>query len=179
MQGQAEFLPPREDLNCPDLYIPVMSIVTYILLAALHAGIHSRFNPVILGDSASRATVVVLLDFAFVKLGCYVLNITGSAQVVDLVAYGGYKFVGVIFALIAGFMGLRGPLWTLVFIYAFFANAFFLLRSLRTVILPDAATIPATHATATVTHAQRRRRIAFLLMEAGMQVLYMGWLVRV
>jgi hypothetical protein len=29
-----------------------------------------------------------------VKLGCYVLNITGSAQVVDLVAYGGYKFVG-------------------------------------------------------------------------------------
>jgi hypothetical protein len=60
-QGQGEFLPPREDLNCPDLYIPgvffirgfnpilcsgpcffisrtVMSIVTYILLAALHAG---------------------------------------------------------------------------------------------------------------------------------------------
>ncbi len=89
-----------------------MSIVTYILLAALHAGINARFNPgvciqvifselflnffslQILGDSASRATVVVLLDFAFVKLGCYILNITSSSQVVDLIAYGGYKFVG-------------------------------------------------------------------------------------
>ena len=48
----------------------------------------------ILGDTASRATVVVLLDFAFVKLGCYILNITSSSQVVDLIAYGGYKFVG-------------------------------------------------------------------------------------
>jgi len=103
----------------------------------------------------------------------------------------------VIFALIAGFVGLRGPLWTLIFIYAFLANAFFLvrhfflsfkgfiqrkkkqLRSLRTVILPDASSIPATHATATVTPTQRRRRIAFLLIEAGIQVLYMGWLVRV
>ena len=48
----------------------------------------------ILGESASRATVVVLLDFCFIKLGCYILNIQGSSQAVDLVAYGGYKFVG-------------------------------------------------------------------------------------
>lgn len=48
----------------------------------------------ILGESASRATVVVLLDFCFIKLGCYILNIQGSSQTVDIVAYGGYKFVG-------------------------------------------------------------------------------------
>ena len=48
----------------------------------------------ILGESASRATVVVLLDFCFIKLGCYILNIQGSSQAVDIVAYGGYKFVG-------------------------------------------------------------------------------------
>ena len=50
----------------------------------------------ILGESASRATAVVFLDFCFVKLGCYVLNIQGSSQVIDIVAYGGYKFVGYI-----------------------------------------------------------------------------------
>ena len=55
-----------------------------------------NINPIsqILGESASRAVLVVLLDFAFVKLGCYFLNIQGSGQVVDLIAYGGYKFVG-------------------------------------------------------------------------------------
>ena len=62
-RAQGEFMPPRDDINSPDLYIPgmsqlflsvpytdvcniaVMAIVTYILLAALHAGINSRFNP--------------------------------------------------------------------------------------------------------------------------------------
>lgn len=99
----------------------------------------------ILGESASRAIAVVILDFIFVKLGCYFLNIQGSSQVVDLIAYGGYKFVGyelfilrslhisscmhissVILTITAGFLKFSGPLWTLVFIYSFLANAFFL-----------------------------------------------------
>jgi hypothetical protein len=50
--------------------------------------------PKALGDSASRAVAVVLLDLAFVKLGCYFLNVQGQSQFVDLIAYGGYKFVG-------------------------------------------------------------------------------------
>lgn len=59
-----------------------MALVTYILLAALHSGLQSRFHPEILGVTASTAIVVVLLDFAFVKFGCYILNI----QVWPLVA---------------------------------------------------------------------------------------------
>ncbi|KAF8181640.1 protein transporter yif1 [Pholiota molesta] len=174
--AQGEWLPPREDLNSPDLYIPVMAIFTYILLSTLHSGIIERFSPLILGESASRATAVVLCDFAFVKLGCYILNIP-SSQMVDLIAYGGYKFVGIIFTIAAGFLGVKGLLWTLVFLYAFAANAFFLLRSLRAVILPDASATPAQ--TGTVTQAQRRRRIVFLFLEALMQIFYMGWLVRI
>lgn len=50
-----------------------------------------------LGESASRALGVVTIDFCFIKLGCYFLNVQGSSQVVDLVAYGGYKFVGCVF----------------------------------------------------------------------------------
>lgn len=71
-----------------------MALVTYILLAALQSGLQNRFHPKVLGEVASRALVVVLLEFVFFKTGCYILNITGSSQVTDLVAYGGYKFVG-------------------------------------------------------------------------------------
>ncbi|KAF8806686.1 protein transporter yif1 [Phlegmacium glaucopus] len=179
LRAQGEWLPPRDDINSPDLYIPVMAIVTYILLTALHSGIHARFHPQILGESASRATAVVFLDFCFVKLGCYILNIQGSSQVIDILAYGGYKFVGVILSLAASFLGASGALWILVFIYAFLSNAFFLLRSLRSVVLPDPSSVPPTHATATVSSAQRRRRIIFLFLEAVTQILYMGWLVRI
>ncbi|KAF9043033.1 YIF1-domain-containing protein [Panaeolus papilionaceus] len=176
---QGEYMPPRDDLNSPDLYIPVMAVVTYIIFTALLSGIEGKFHPQILGEAASRAMIVMLLDCGFVKLGCYVLNIQGSSQFVDILAYGGYKFVGVLLTLTTTFLGLKGFLWTLVFTYTFLANGFFLLRSLRAVVLPDAASVNPSHAAATVTHAQRRRRIGFLLFEAFMQVLYMGWLVRI
>lgn len=71
-----------------------MACVTYILLAALHSGMEDRFHPEILGTVATRALMVVLTEFLFIKLGCYLLNIYGSSQVTDLIAYGGYKFVG-------------------------------------------------------------------------------------
>lgn len=73
-----------------------MALVTYILIAAIHYGLGGKFHPAILGSLASRAIGVVLLDFLFVKMGCYVLGVqTGpGGGAADLVAYGGYKFVG-------------------------------------------------------------------------------------
>ena len=52
-----------------------MALVTYVLLAALQSGLNSRFHPEILGVTASKALGVVLVDFLFVKAGCYLLNI--------------------------------------------------------------------------------------------------------
>ncbi|KIJ15732.1 hypothetical protein PAXINDRAFT_168772 [Paxillus involutus ATCC 200175] len=174
--GQSEWQPPRDDINCPDLYIPLMALVTYILVAALQTGLQERFHPQILGSSASRALVVVLLDFLFVKGGCYLLNVPGSGQVIDLIAYGGYKFVGVIITLLTGLIDPGTTIYSLVFLYAFASNAFFLLRSLRSVVLPD---LSSTTTPVTVSPTQRKRRITFLFLEAVVQVVYMGILVRV
>ena len=105
-----------------------------------------------------------------------------------------------ILTLAASFLGATGALWILVFTYAFLSNAFFLvrlfmfmqefyflseffflnqLRSLRSVVLPDPSSVPPTHATVTISSAQRRRRIIFLFLEAVTQILYMGWLVKI
>ena len=37
--GQSQYLPPSHDINAPDLYIPLMSFVTYILLWAAFEGL--------------------------------------------------------------------------------------------------------------------------------------------
>jgi len=101
--------PPREDINAPDLYIPsehytyerkmelivVMALVTYTLLSALVSGLQSRFHPEVLGYSLSKAMLVVVGEFCAIKLGCYLLDVRGSgASGVELIGYGGYKFVG-------------------------------------------------------------------------------------
>ncbi|KAG6855825.1 hypothetical protein H0H87_010437 [Tephrocybe sp. NHM501043] len=195
-QPAPEYAPPRADLNAPDLYIPVMALVTYILLCALHAGLSKQFHTKVLGDALSRGIAVLFLDVAFVKLACYFLNVqTDAAAVADLVAYAGYKFVGVILALVPSFLLPTAPLLnSLLFIYVFLANAFFLvrplsslslslsfttnpfpqLRTLRSLVLPDAHSSPSQLAP-----AARRRLIIFLFLEATAQVLYMGVLIRI
>jgi len=90
------FLPPREDINSPDMYIPVMAFVTYILLSTLLAGLRGAFRPELLGLTATNAFAVVVIELLLLKLGTYLLNISNESQWLDLVAYSGYKFVGVI-----------------------------------------------------------------------------------
>lgn len=65
----------------------------------------------------------------------YILSISNDSQLLDLVAYSGYKFVGIIVTLLAS--GILTPSrgtggwvgWT-VFAYTFLSNAFFLVSFL-------------------------------------------------
>ncbi|KAJ3862412.1 YIF1-domain-containing protein [Lentinula novae-zelandiae] len=175
-QGQTEYQDPRDDINSPDLYIPLMAFVTYVLISAFHSGLQSRFHPKILGESASSALAVVIVDFLFVYIGCYLLNVQASKQAVDIVAYSGYKFVGVILTILSSYLYLSRALYYVIFFYFFFANGLFLLRSLRSLLLPDPA---LNSSTATISPGLRRRRISFLLIEAACQFAYMLFLVRV
>ncbi|KAL7271533.1 Protein transport protein yif1 [Rhizina undulata] len=125
--GQVEmyFLPPRDDINSPDMYIPVMAFVTYILLSTLLYGLAGNFHPELLGYIASFSFAIVFMEIIIIKFGCYILNITNDSQLLDLVAYSGYKFVGSIVNIAASSLGSR-VLEYAVFAYTFNANAFFL-----------------------------------------------------
>ncbi|CAG8475761.1 15697_t:CDS:10 [Cetraspora pellucida] len=161
--GQLEgFKPPRDDINSPDLYIPAMALVTYVLLTGIVSGTQgNKFHPEILGVNATSAFFLVLLELIFIKIGCYLLNIT-DANILNLLAYSGYKFVGVIVTLA---VSLIAPFWIVAstFIYTAFASGFFLLRSLRQVVFPDASS------TVNIQHRQKRKRIHFLFLVAALQ----------
>lgn len=113
------------------MYIPLMAFVTYILLSTLIAGVNGRFEPQLLGITFSNASVIICLELLVLWLGRYFLNISSESQIYDLVAYSGYKFVGVIvtIAFAAVFnrgRGTGGWVGWVAFAYTFLANAFFL-----------------------------------------------------
>jgi hypothetical protein len=184
------YLPPREDINSPDMYIPTMALVTYILLSTLIAGLRGAFNPELLGYTATVAICVTLLEILIIRTGTFLLAITSSSQLLDLVAYSGYKFVHVIVSLLlshlASFIGIGGT-WIswVIFLYCFSANAFFLLRSLRYVLLPDQSGQSMGYANAgaavqTVGKGQMNRRTQFLFVYSYVvQFGFMMWLSRV
>ncbi|KAF9376877.1 hypothetical protein CPB97_010540 [Podila verticillata] len=164
------YLPPRDDINAPDLYIPVMAFVTYVLLVAVSAGADNRFSPEILGPTASSALAVILLEFSMIKLCTYILNITSEVSMLDLLAYSGYKFVGIIVSIMAQLSKAPKTVFWTVFLYTGAATGFFLLRSLRYVILPEASA-------GTVQAPQRKRRIHFLICLSVLQFAFMWILV--
>lgn len=110
-----------------------MAFVTYILLSTLIAGLRGAFRPELLGLTATNAFAIVIIELILLKLGTYLLNISNESQLLDLVAYSGYKFVGVIATITISAVATAGKStggwigWT-VFAYTFMANAFFLVR---------------------------------------------------
>jgi protein transport protein YIF1 len=119
-----------------------MAFVTYILLSAFTSGVQGHFSPEDFSVTASYAFAVVLFEFVAIKLGCYLLNIGGQGQVLDLVAYGGYKFVGIVVTMLVRLAGILGRRednksrwgrwfeWG-VFIYCFLCLGFFMVCALR------------------------------------------------
>ena len=115
----------------------VMAFVTYILLSAFLSGIQGHFSPENFSVTASYAFAVVLFEFLAIKFGCYLLSIGGQGQVLDLVAYGGYKFVGIVVTMLVRLVGILGRRegtskgmgrwveWS-VFIYCFLGLGFFM-----------------------------------------------------
>ena len=113
------------------MYIPVMAFVTYILLSTLLAGLRGAFHPEVMGLTATAAFAIVAVEILGLKFGTYILSISNDSQLLDLVAYSGYKFVGVIVTLVVaeilnGGKGTGGWVGWTVFTYTFLANAFFL-----------------------------------------------------
>jgi hypothetical protein len=114
----------------------VMALVTYILLSTLLAGLRGAFQPELLGSTAGWAFFIVFIEILGLKLGCYLLSISNESQLLDLVAYSGYKFVGVITTLVVseiinGGKGTGGWIGWTVFGYTFLANALFLVSPFR------------------------------------------------
>lgn len=108
-----------------------MALVTFILLSTLIAGLRGDFKPELLGYTATKGLVVVIVEIFALKLGCYLLSISSQSQLFDLIAYSGYKFVGIIITIAVaeianGGKGTGGWAGWGVFLYTFLANSLFL-----------------------------------------------------
>ncbi|XP_012520975.1 PREDICTED: protein YIF1A isoform X1 [Propithecus coquereli] len=97
-------LPPRQDLNAPDLYIPTMAFITYVLLAGMALGIQKRFSPEVLGLCASTALAWVVMEVLALLLGLYLATVRSDLSTFHLLAYSGYKYVGMILSVLTGLL---------------------------------------------------------------------------
>lgn len=121
---------PRYDINAPDLYIPSMGYVTYVLLAGFMLGLQHRFSPEQIGMQASSALAYIIFEMIMYLVTLYVTNTSTHLKTLDLLSFSGYKYIIMIASLMAGLMlGKTGYYCSLV--YTSFALSYFLVKTLR------------------------------------------------
>lgn len=152
------YLPPRDDVNAPDLYIPVMSFVTYVLVVGFVFGTRNAFTAEVLANYFSRGLGVLSMEVLVIKLLLYLINARPTPWL-DVIAYRGYKFVGVVLTIVFGLLVPR--LYVPALLYSATAMGIFLMRSHRRIILPRDMELHENHDLA--------RRNAFLLFVCVLQ----------
>ena len=91
-QGDGDaYRAPRDDINAPDLYIPCMAFLTWVMVSAILLGTNLKFTPEAFGASASKGCAVVALEVGILKAGYYLLSDGPAPPLLVLVAWSGYK----------------------------------------------------------------------------------------
>ncbi|XP_030573766.1 protein YIF1B-A isoform X1 [Drosophila novamexicana] len=127
---------PRYDINAPDLYLPTMGYITYVIVAGLLLGMQNRFSPEQLGIQASSALAYSIFELVIYSISLYVMNVKTSLKTLDLLAFTGYKYVNIVVCLLMSAMFFRSGYY-IALAYTSFSFGFFLLRTLRTKLLQD------------------------------------------
>nr|SVE77173.1 EOG090X0ATU [Daphnia lumholtzi]SVE78411.1 EOG090X0ATU [Daphnia lumholtzi] len=167
---------PRYELNAPDLYIPAMAFVTYLLIGGVSLGIQERFSPEGLGIQASTALIWALLEVLVIWVTLYLMNIQTRLTSFDILAFCSYKYVGMIVAVIASF--IMPSSYHLALIYVSAATMFFLIRSLKIQVLPESSRDAYGENNASFSGEGSKRRNYLLVFIGGLQPLMMWWLTR-
>jgi protein transport protein YIF1 len=118
---------PRYDINAPDLYIPTMAYITYVVLAGFILGTQDRFSPEQLGIQASSALAYNIFELIIYTVTLYVTNISTSLRTLDLVAFSGYKY-SIIVAILCASIMFGSTAYYVALIYCGASLAFFLVR---------------------------------------------------
>jgi len=162
---------PRYEINSPDLYIPSMAFVTYVLICGLILGTQNRFTPEQLGVTGSTVLVWLVIELCVIITTLYVTGISANVRYLDLLALCGYKYVGMIAAALAGLLfHLTG--YYVALGWMSLSIAFFMARTLRLFINPD---IPSDGVARSVGHT---RRLYLLLYISLTQPIFMYFLTR-
>jgi protein transport protein YIF1 len=101
------------DECAPDLYLPIMSGITYVLLSAFLSGTVGKFNPQVIPSITSQCFIVQILEVACIRFGFYLMQ--SQVAMLDLFSYTGYKYLGLCINMIVAIMlGRHGLGITLV-----------------------------------------------------------------
>mmetsp|Transcript_6483 Transcript_6483/g.6965 ORF Transcript_6483/g.6965 Transcript_6483/m.6965 type:complete len:349 (+) Transcript_6483:65-1111(+) len=123
---------PHSDENAPDLYLPVMSLVTYCLLSAFLYGTAGQFNPEVIADVITKCFITQVAEVLIIR-GC-LYTMQTAIPFLDLFSYTGYKYLGLTISILCGIIFKRlewgRSSFYIAFLWTASAAAWFMLKTM-------------------------------------------------
>ncbi|KAH8975414.1 hypothetical protein BDL97_01G156300 [Sphagnum fallax] len=164
--GGLKYKPPRHDINAPDLYLPLMAFSTYVVLCGLTLGMAGKFTPDVMGALFTKAVLGWAVETILLKSSLFALG-SSDAPLLDVVAYGGYSFIGVSVSVLASMLWSYAYYITLPWTSLCMAN--FLVRTMKRLLFAEARSYDRD--------STRHHYLLLLMGVAQFPLFY--WLVRV
>ncbi|GAX14037.1 hypothetical protein FisN_5Lh040 [Fistulifera solaris] len=123
---------PTMDENAPDLYLPSMTLITYVLLCAICYGGAGQFSPEVIPDVTTKCFLTQTLEVLAIRVGFYMMQ--APVAFLDLFSYTGYKYLGLCVNLLVGMMASQLEYGTKAYYVSFCwtatAAAYFMLKTM-------------------------------------------------
>lgn len=132
---------PKYDPNAPDLYIPLMAFLTYLLLVGAARGTSNTFTPEFLTQALWRCLALQMCECLLIKFGLSLMSV--SLPFLDLVSYTGYKYVGL--SINAILLVFGSTVYFITSLYTAAALAYFVLKAMAAVVPQPAGRGPPRH----------------------------------
>lgn len=124
---------PKENVVQPDLYIPLMSFITYVLAASYMLGLKDKFSPEQLGILSSSALVCLTIEVGLMVILFNLFNVKTWYSFLHYVAFSGYKFVPIITAMLVSLL-FKNTGYYITIGYTTLALGFYFIKSFHVAI---------------------------------------------
>ncbi len=123
----------------PDLYLPIVSLLTYLLIYSISLGISHKFHPEMLFKSTTNNVTFIVLFSLFYKGILYFGDC--SVDNISLVCFVGYKFVVLsilkLLRLFISTSSLLKPIYIIILVYSLITYFLFFSRSLHSYMITN------------------------------------------
>jgi len=140
--GGTAYKPPRNDINAPDLYIPLMAFCTYVLTASIReifSSARGKFTPEALATHGWWSGLLWAGESTFIWIAlrsASSANHIVSAPILDIAAYVGYTFTYASLTVMSKFLGSSLAFWIFL-CWSSLCNAVFIAKTLKKIIFSE------------------------------------------
>ena len=165
---------PSHDVNAPDLYIPTMAFITFVLSSGLAKMAKSSFHPENLVTISSSAVLLQLIEIGALK-GAFMGLSADSVPVLDLLSYTSYKYVGLTLNTLAGVV-LGKNFYYVFLVYTGCSMAYFFINTLLPIVVYETRNLAPGLPAPAISPQAKSQRINVVGI-AGIAQIILMWLL--